>query len=136
MMEVPSLISTPDGSVSPSNGDGFTALASSTPAMFRSLAEVFGSVVPQEQIDLGIEGWPKVLENADSDFDIGKALRTVVSILQYLKETSSVILVPATKILADGSRHGTYSTNLLNLAKTTIESQLKVLRKISFTIRR
>ena len=80
--------------------------------MFRSLAEVFGNVTPQEHIGIGIDGWPKILENAESDSETGKALRTVVSILQYLKEKSPVILVPATKILADGSRHGKLCVNL------------------------
>lgn len=102
-----------------------TALMSSTPSMFRSLADVFENVVPQEYTGPGFDGWPKILDDADSDFENGKALRTVVSILQYLKEKSPVVLVPATKILADGSRHGKLFVNLLTLARTMTENQLK-----------
>lgn len=116
MMEAPSPNSSPDESAFSSSGEGMTALMSSTPSMFRSLADVFENVVPQESTGRGFDGWPKILDDADSDFGNGKALRTVVLILQYLKERLSLTLVPATKILADGSRHGKHFIYLLNLA--------------------
>ena len=74
--------------------------------MFPSLSEIFRSVVPGGLTGLGFNGWPKLLERADSGLEIGEALRAVVSVLEYLKRSSPVSLVPATKILADGSRYG------------------------------
>lgn len=124
-MEAPSPYSTPNRSVSPSKGVSMTALESSTPSIFRSLAEVFGNAVPQAHIGLGIDGWPNILDDADSEFENGKALRTTGFILQYLRQKSPVILVPATKILADGSRDGKLSTHFPNSAGHTTESQLK-----------
>ena len=120
-MEVPSPNSSRDGSLLSSNEEAMTAIElpkSSTPSMFRSLADVFENAVPQEYTGPGFDGWPKILDDAGSDFENDKALRTVVSILQYLKEESPVTLVPATKILADGSRQGKLFANLLTLART------------------
>ena len=87
--------------------------------MFRSLSDVFENNVPREYTGLGLDGWPKLLESADSGFETGRALRAVVSILQYVKEKSPVTLVPTTKILADGSRHGKLLVNVSAPARTT-----------------
>ena len=76
------------------------------PMMFGYLSDVFGKVVPREQMGLGFDGWPMFLERADSGFETNKALQAVVSILEYLSQNSPVSLVAATKILADGSRNG------------------------------
>ena len=105
-MDTPSPYQTPDGSGCPSAGESVTGLELSKPSMFRSLSDIFGNVVPQEYNGLGFDGWPALLERAESDFENGKALRTVVSVLQYLKEKSPVTLISATKFLADGSRQG------------------------------
>lgn len=74
--------------------------------------------MPWEKTGLGFDGWPKLLERADSGFGTGKALRTVVSILEYLEQSSPVSLALATKLLADGSRYGKLLINLLAVAMT------------------
>ena len=78
----------------------------SRPLMFGYLADVFGNIVPRENTGLGFDGWPILLERADSRFEMNKALQAIVSILKYLENTSPMSLVAATKILADGSRLG------------------------------
>lgn len=108
-MEAPPPPSSAEGSPSPSTGESTTELElSQTPPMFRSLSEVFQSVVPWEKTGLDFDGWPKLLERADSGFGTGKALRTVVSVLEYLEQSSPVSLALATKLLADGSRYESY----------------------------
>ena len=87
------------------------------PPMFRLLSDVFGNALPRERTGLDFDGWPELLERADSGVEIGRALRATVSILQYLKEKSPVTLAPATKILADGSRHGKPLANLLAVVR-------------------
>lgn len=74
--------------------------------MFLLLSNIFENVVPRETTGLGFDGWPAIFERADAGFEIDKALRAVASILQYLQEKSPATLVPATKVLADGSRYG------------------------------
>ncbi|CAD6566316.1 MAG: hypothetical protein ASARMPREDX12_008176 [Alectoria sarmentosa] len=73
--------------------------------MFRLLSDTFENVVPRDRTGLGFDEWPAMLNRADAGLEIGKALRAVVSILQYLQEKSLATLVPATKVLADGSRY-------------------------------
>ena len=93
-------------SVSSSTGESTAQLQLTQPPMFRSLSDVFGNVVPPELTGIGVNEWPNLLERADSGVETDKALQAVVSILQYLEESSPVTLVAATKVLADGSRYG------------------------------
>ena len=74
--------------------------------IFRSLSDILGNLVPQNCIGLGFDEWPELLERAGSGIEMEKALQVMVSILQYLEETSPENLAPVTKILADGSRYG------------------------------
>ena len=92
--------------MSSSFGEDTAQLHISQPLMFGYLSDVFGSVVPREQTGLGFDGWPILLERADSGLEMNKALQAIVSILEYLEQISPVSLVAATKILADGSRFG------------------------------
>lgn len=92
--------------VSSSNLENTAKSDMSPLSMFRSLSDAFGNVVPGEYTGLGSNEWPKLLERADSGLETDKALQAVVSILQYLEQSSPVTLVTATEILADGSRKG------------------------------
>ena len=76
------------------------------PRMFTLLSNIFEDVVPRDHNGLGFDDWPTVFEHAHAGFELGKALRAVVSILRYLQEKSPVIITPTTKVLADGSRYG------------------------------
>lgn len=98
-------------SVSSSIVEDTAKLDMSQPSMFRSLSDAFGNVVPWKYTGLGSNEWPKLLERADSGFETDKALQAVVSILQYLEQNSTVTLVTATEILADGSRKGKLLTS-------------------------
>ena len=102
--------------MSSSLGEDTAQLDISQPLMFGCLSDVFGKVVPREQTGLGIDGWPMLLERADSGFERNKALQVVVSILKYLEQNSPVSLVAATKILADGSRLGKLLLNFQAVA--------------------
>lgn len=104
-MESPSPMSTVEDSPSPSTGEFAPQLESATPPMFPLLSSIFENVVPRETIGLGFDEWPTLLARADAGLETAKALRAVVSILQYLHEKSPATLVPATKVLADGSRY-------------------------------
>ena len=88
------------------SGESTAQLDMSQPLMFGYLSDIFDNVVPRGQIGLGFDGWPMLLERADSGLEMYKALQAVVSVLEYLEQYSPVSLVAATKILADGSRHG------------------------------
>ena len=105
-METPQSASDTEESVSSSFGEDTAQLNIPQPLMFGHLSDAFGKVVPREQTGLGFDGWPILLERADSGFEMNKALQAVVSVLEYLEQNSPVSLVAATKILADGSRLG------------------------------
>lgn len=62
--------------------------------------------MPRDHTGLSFDDWPAMLERADAGLETGKALRAVVLILQYLRQKSPAKVIPATKILADGSRYG------------------------------
>lgn len=87
------------------------------PQMFRFLSNIFEKVVPPDHTGSGFDGWPATLGRADAGLEIGKALRTVVSILQHLQEESPATLVPATKVLADGSRYGKLLINVSDMVQ-------------------
>lgn len=106
VMDAPPPPSTHEESESLPSGESMAHLRQSQLSFFGPLSVVFGDIVPRQHVGLAFDGWPKMLELANSGFETGKALRTVVFILQYLKERSPETLVPATKILADGSRNG------------------------------
>ena len=95
------------------------------PLMFGYLSDVFGKVVPREQTGLGFDGWPTLLERADSGFEMNKALQAVVSMLEYLERNSPVSLVAATKILADGSRNGKLLLDFQAVTSNCQSTQLK-----------
>lgn len=105
MEDRPPIITVKD-SPSPSTGEVTPQLESTKPQMFRFLSNIFETIVPRDHTGSGFDEWPAFLERADGGLEIGKALRTVVSILQYLRENSPAIIAPATKVLADGSRYG------------------------------
>ncbi|KAF6221887.1 hypothetical protein HO133_001855 [Letharia lupina] len=105
MEDRPPIITVKD-SPSPSTGEVTPQLESTKPQMFRFLSNIFEVIVPRDHTGSGFDEWPAFLERADGGLEIGKALRTVVSILQYLREKSPAIIAPATKVLADGSRYG------------------------------
>ena len=111
--------------MSSSLGEDTAQLDISQPLMFGYLSDVFGNVVPREQTGLGIDGWPMLLERADSGFERNKALQVVVSILEYLEQNSPVSLVAATKILADGSRLGKLLLNFQAVAGNHQSTWLK-----------
>ncbi len=100
--------------------------------IFRSLSDILGILVPQDCIGLGFDEWPELLERAGSGIEMEKALQVVVSILQYLEETSPENLAPVTKILADGSRYGElllkYLVAIRNFQKHLAEMLLEPLR--------
>ena len=77
--------------------------------MFPLLSDTFEDVVPRDHNGLGFDDWPTVFEHAHAGFELGKALRAVVSILRYLHEKSPVTIIPTTKVLADGSRYGKFA---------------------------
>lgn len=105
-MELSPPTSTAENSPSPSTEDFAPLLGSARPQMFPVLSNIFKSVVPREHNDWSFDEWPELLEHADAGVEIGKALRAVVSILEYLRKKSPATVVPATKVLADGSRYG------------------------------
>ena len=105
-METPQSTSDAEGSMSSPSGESTAQLDMSQPLMFGYLSDLFGNVVPREQIGLGFDGWPTLLERADSGLEMHKALQAVVSVLEYMEQNSPMSFVAATKILADGSRHG------------------------------
>ena len=105
-MELPPPVSALEDSPPPSTGEFISQPDSPNPQMFRLLSDTFENVVPRDRTGLGFDGWPAMLNRADAGLEIGKALRVVVSILQYLQGKSLATLVPATKVLADGSRYG------------------------------
>lgn len=105
MEDRPPIITVKD-SPSPSTGGVTPQLESTKPQMFRFLSNIFKVIVPRDHTGSGFDEWPASLERADGGLEIGKALRAVVSILQYLREKSPAIIAPATKVLADGSRYG------------------------------
>ena len=119
-METSPLASNSDESVSSSTGEGTAGHTLSQASMFRSLSDVFENVVPQETTGFGFDEWPKLFERAHSGFEMDKALQAVVSILQYMEQSSPVALVAATKVLADGSRYGKLLTDLQTVTRTTI----------------
>ena len=85
------------------------------PRMFPLLSDIFEDVVPRDHVGLGFDDWPAVLEHAHAGMELGKALLAVVSILRYLHEKSPITITPTTKVLADGSRHGKFSTFVSNV---------------------
>lgn len=105
-MEPPPPIKIVDVLPSHSTREDTPQLESARPQMFRFLSNIFEKVVPPDHTGSGFDEWPATLGRADAGLEIGKALRAVVSILQYLQEESPATLVPATKVLADGSRYG------------------------------
>lgn len=105
-MEASLSASATEESVSSSTEGDTAELDTSQPSMFRSLSDALGNVVPWEYAGLGSHEWPKLLDHADSGFETDKALQAVVSILQYLEQSSPATLVNVTEILADGSRKG------------------------------
>ena len=80
------------------------------PQMFPLLSDIFENVVPRDHDGLGFDDWPTVFEQAHAGFELGKALRAVVSILRYLHEKSPITITPTTMVLADGSRYGKFAT--------------------------
>ena len=84
--------------------------APSRPRMFPLLSDIFEDVLPRDHNGLGFDDWPTAFEHAHAGFELGKALRAVVSILGYLHEKSPITITPATKALADGSRYGKFAT--------------------------
>ena len=80
------------------------------PQMFPLLSDIFKDVVPRDHDGLGFDDWPTVFEHAHAGFELGKALRAVVSILRYLHNQSPTTITPTTKVLADGSRYGKFAT--------------------------
>ena len=91
---------------STSTGESTPQPGSARPQMFRSLSNIFETIVPRDHTGLDFDDWPAMLERADAGLETGKALRAVVLILQYLRQKSPATIIPATKILADGSRYG------------------------------
>lgn len=103
--------------------------------MFSYLSDIFGIVVPREQTGLGFDGWPMLLERAESGVEMNKALQAVVSVLEYLEHHSPVTLVAATKILADGSRLGKLLLGFQAVTGSHKAPRSNALRNLSTTIR-
>ena len=93
------------------------------PRMFPLLSDIFEDVVPRDHVGLGFDDWPTVFEHAHAGFELGKALRAVVSILRYLQDKSPMTITPTTKVLADGSRYGKFAIVMTVIIRRTKEGR-------------
>ena len=132
---MPQSTSDSEESMSSPSGESTAQLDVPQLLMFAYLSDIFGIVVPREQTDLGFDGWPMLLERAESGLEMNKALQAVVSVLDYLEQNSPVTLVAATKILADGSRLGKLLSDFQAVAGNHEAPRLNALRTLSTTIR-